>query len=960
MELDRRKVEAIKALLQDLASGSADQVPVCLRTALERGWNDDLPRYMLMTEERKREEVQRNCKRHQEEFLQSVDQLVSIAGEAGSLLAGSERLGQAINGAGRRARGKADDLSILQIAQRHTAAAVLGMDDCLVVLGLVERIESTITSGRYYSALSTLDRVEKMLHGRHQMSYRLTQGGGRGLDDRMGGRGGLLAADDLYDPAGVEGSYVQAIQHNAFVRKVDEYITKLRTRIVKKGMAELNHWLLRIRDLSVPIGRAACERMARHLLFSRGFEVDVACASSVRKGSHGFEDGEAFGSYRNVPVMHGLLKLAEALGFEKWGDLGWLPKCVPSIFLAGNAEGGKGVRQVVGGISGGSHNSELLDSLEDELHSVHIALLIHAHFGELSGFQQYYTKNRLPQGELRAMHTVDLATMTFEDFSRSLPDTLAGLVGFFTIETKLLQESDQLDGLPAKQAYGDLWMTVQRDLIDVVKTQLDRANQLGYGGESGCEPTTVLCLKEELVTLSRTLLDVTGGTIDINMTHMLHFIQVGLRSAFDLSQKNWLKGEVIEILRDDSWQPLFVADLYDFKRLVAPLDLHSVLQLLDDEDLDEIEGAKNPLDLTTSFNDDLEDNQLFSEDYDGDPLLRSVGNMLNSAVPATGTQQEMRFPMTLPFSSAYCKTARALHRYVLHCCLFNLGSRTKAKSFEAVKATLVASGAGRDEDLESTRPEDFADASRQCEWLANALEEGLLDVYDVYEDFLVGREQDRYALSKGCQIYLDSVNFALMPDRLLPILSDAMMFMLGRVMAGSPAGQRIMDEALAVVGDTSRSAFETLAAKARDYIFITTRNEISELLAVLGQNVEVGGNLWTPGVPTTASHPWVNDVITFLRVTFMTKLTFLPTDVRDSLHYLACSHIHSEVIQRLATDAIPKIDVYGLYNLKFDLRELEDFADECGNSRCSVVMRCDNEKHQHRMSPWSFLRCHRS
>eukprot|EP00968_Pinguiococcus_pyrenoidosus_P002869 scaffold162_cov275-Pinguiococcus_pyrenoidosus.AAC.15 len=164
------------------------------------------------------------------------------------------------------------------------------------------------------------------------------------------------------------------------------------------------------------------------------------------------------------------------------------------------------------------------------------------------------------------MHTVDLATMTFEDFSRSLPDTLAGLVGFFTIETKLLQESDQLDGLPAKQAYGDLWMTVQRDLIDVVKTQLDRANQLGYGGErfvagawmvlercspahhlpSGCEPTTVLCLKEELVTLSRTLLDVTGGTIDINMTHMLHFIQVGLRSAFDLSQKNWYAGEGAE------------------------------------------------------------------------------------------------------------------------------------------------------------------------------------------------------------------------------------------------------------------------------------------------------------------------------------------------------------------------------------------------------------------------------
>eukprot|EP00968_Pinguiococcus_pyrenoidosus_P002866 scaffold162_cov275-Pinguiococcus_pyrenoidosus.AAC.12 len=176
MELDRRKVEAIKALLQDLASGSADQVRLRGGIVLARRKSS-----RAELDVRKREEVQRNCKRHQEEFLQSVDQLVSIAGEAGSLLAGSERLGQAINGAGRRARGKADDLSILQIAQRHTAAAVLGMDDCLVVLGLVERIESTITSGRYYSALSTLDRVEKMLHGRHQMSYRLTQGGVRSV-----------------------------------------------------------------------------------------------------------------------------------------------------------------------------------------------------------------------------------------------------------------------------------------------------------------------------------------------------------------------------------------------------------------------------------------------------------------------------------------------------------------------------------------------------------------------------------------------------------------------------------------------------------------------------------------------------------------------------------------------------------------------------------------------------------
>ena len=280
MASDRRKKEAVDALLNELASGSSEQVPVCLRTALERGWNEELPTYIDAAEAAKREDVSHICKRHYDEFLESVQDLLSVSGDADALLGTAQALSNGLDATGAAALEKIQALAQLRHAQKNLSAASQTVDECLKILRMLDHADAAIESGRYYPALTTIDTVERLLHGDLG-----ADGEGRAHDTPrlrlVGAQGGK----------------------NAFTERCDRWIATLRQRITHKGMVGVSHWLLQVRPTALPVGRAAMRRMAQHLLFSRGVAHPI--------------DDEAGAEGSGNLLLSGVLALSKALAYDR-------------------------------------------------------------------------------------------------------------------------------------------------------------------------------------------------------------------------------------------------------------------------------------------------------------------------------------------------------------------------------------------------------------------------------------------------------------------------------------------------------------------------------------------------------------------------------------------------------------------------------------------------------------------
>jgi hypothetical protein len=99
---------------------------------------------------------------------------------------------------------------------------------------------------------------------------------------------------------------------------------------------------------------------------------------------------------------------------------------------------------------------------------------------------------------------------------------------------------------------------------------------------------------------------------------------------------------------------------------------------------------------------------------------------------------------------------------------------------------------------------------------------------------------------------------------------------------------------------------------------------------------------WAPSDFSTEQHAHVNDLISYLQVTFMEHIKHLPLTVRESIHFTSCSQIHSSLMAALIstgsgkksdTHHVKKVNVLGLKIWQEDLDAIMTFADGCGVSQ---------------------------
>jgi exocyst complex component 6 len=159
----RRKAEAIEALVADLCEGPPDNVSAVLRTALERGWREEVQDALREYEAKKQGEISRICNRHYAGFIGSAEELLKMRTDLADLRGQVVGLNEEVQGTGRTALVTARTL----LQQRHataniaTTSAVIAQ--CSGIVSMIMDAFVHIHEERYYSALNTMDSIQGSL-----------------------------------------------------------------------------------------------------------------------------------------------------------------------------------------------------------------------------------------------------------------------------------------------------------------------------------------------------------------------------------------------------------------------------------------------------------------------------------------------------------------------------------------------------------------------------------------------------------------------------------------------------------------------------------------------------------------------------------------------------------------------------------------------------------------------------
>ena len=185
------------------------------------------------------------------------------------------------------------------------------------------------------------------------------------------------------------------------------------------------------------------------------------------------------------------------------------------------------------------------------------------------------------------------------------------------------------------------------------------------------------------------------------------------------------------------------------------------------------------------------------------------------------------------------------------------------------------------------------------------------------------------SISQAAQVSMDARAYAKLIPRIGNVLDHALTTMgwSAASSASSSAASSLPPGALSSDGSAivveARQAFEKTGDRAQDMIFELLREKTDELVPTH----DLGAN-WEPAVAVDTPRPEIEDLISYLRITFMC-LTYLPSSIREAVHFASCSHIQA-TLRADIVDRVGRINVYGLHQLRVDVAALEEFADECG------------------------------
>jgi hypothetical protein len=213
------------------------------------------------------------------------------------------------------------------------------------------------------------------------------------------------------------------------------------------------------------------------------------------------------------------------------------------------------------------------------------------------------------------------------------------------------------------------------------------------------------------------------------------------------------------------------------------------------------------------------------------------------------------------------------------------------------------------------------------------------------------------ALSKACQIAIDSTFIALSVDFYFSLLETNLDLLFG--------ADSYDPNLLAQTQEIVLQRLRRVSSQAQDLIFELLANKIDALLESLQfidyapeyppiamspnpsgqhtqQHQQVSFMVNLGAANTAWVHESIDSLVEFLTITFMC-FTHLPQSVREAVHFTSCAKLAHGILDFLLSDRVPKINIYALVALDADVKRLMAFADSCG---IPDLRHCFDELHE--------------
>ncbi|CAM9854530.1 unnamed protein product [Choristocarpus tenellus] len=202
------------------------------------------------------------------------------------------------------------------------------------------------------------------------------------------------------------------------------------------------------------------------------------------------------------------------------------------------------------------------------------------------------------------------------------------------------------------------------------------------------------------------------------------------------------------------------------------------------------------------------------------------------------------------------------------------------------------------------------------------LENGAEVIQRLMKEQMEDAEKDMHIL-KASQISVNSSYLSKMPGSLATSLWDVLQGMQFNDMAGRGRASQERDTSTQGLTPSCKVELEDISDRARDLIFELVRSKADDLLA------GIAFVNWEPTSMRRQPHPYADDLIQYLRVTFM-NLATLPSGIREAVHFTRMSHVCNTILEHITGPGVLTINMLGIYNLGMDIEALTDFADESG------------------------------
>lgn len=432
-------------------------------------------------------EIEEICNYHYQEFLSSVDELLTMRKDVLNLRESVLMSNRILQNSGNIVLEKAKTLQSKRVIKQNIIEQIEVINTCLFILGLCKRINDYVEQGKVFLALKVLNQVQH--------------------------------------------NHLKRVSDFAWARFFESRIPILKETIKKKVLKGFNAWLVSIRDKSVQIGRVATEQMKAELIREEELLYTIREDDGSRK--------------RASSLVHENLPLYTSVSGSSSPMQG-----LRASFLSSKAVLNS---KVSGPTKDDISEVGLFDEVNVSFTPFYQCLYIHENLGCLDEFQSYYVDNR------RLQCNLGLNQVAEPGINEQFYQYFYQLGGFFIVEDSVFQTTSNF--IP-RSITTSLWEMAMAKMKAILLEQFSYCTN----------PRQIVEVKNFLYLFCLTLSSFSYDCAPLYSflsTIKEHYASV----AFDQCSQ-----ELSKILRTDTFEPLKIQTVEQYKQLIIANDLPSSSQ----------------------------------------------------------------------------------------------------------------------------------------------------------------------------------------------------------------------------------------------------------------------------------------------------------------------------------------------------------------------------------------------